>query len=368
MERALRRLRNVRFTMVSDKDTHQLSSTDCSHFEDVELAPPNAKYERWNGMKIILGTMEMGRRANQEQSEEMVNLFLSQGHEELDTALMYCGGETEKILGKMPKAFQERMIISTKANPWKTGGLQFDHVLIQTGTSLTSLRVKQVDILYLHAPDHKTPIEETLKAVQQLHQERVFKRFGLSNYAAWQVAEIYYICKQNTWVLPTVYQGMFNVITRDIYKELIPTLRRLNISFYAYNPLAGGILSGKYKFTDQNDKKPVGRFFGNDWAANYRKRYWNTSNFKAVELINNALKIAYSDNSVSIARACIRWMIHHSYLDIKFGDGVIIGASNIAHLKENLVACKEGPLDPQVVKAMDQAWEICRPVCPQYFR
>lgn len=100
----------------------------------------------------------------------------------------------------------------------------------------------------------------------------------------------------------------------------------------------------------------------------YRERYWNNANFEAVQLIQNALKIAYPDNSVSITQACLRWMIHHSCLDTKFGDGVILGASNIDHLKENLLSCKEGPLNAQVVKVMDQVWEICRPACPKYFR
>jgi aflatoxin B1 aldehyde reductase len=85
-----------------------------------------------------------------------------------------------------------------------------------------------------------------------------FKRFALSNYAAWEVMEIYHICKQRGFVLPTVYQGMYNALTRDVERELFPCLRRLGMSFYAYNPLAGGLLTGRYSYDDLQTQ-PIGR-------------------------------------------------------------------------------------------------------------
>src|SRR5690606_26118365 len=104
----------------------------------------------------------------------------------------------------------------------------------------------KADIFYLHFPDHKTPLEETLKACQKLYEEGKFKELGLSNYSSWQVSEIYNMCKNNGWVLPTVYQGMYNVITRDVEKELFPCIRYYNMRFYSYNPLAGGLLTERY--------------------------------------------------------------------------------------------------------------------------
>lgn len=102
-------------------------------------------------------------------------------------------------------------------------------------------------------------IEDTLAEVNELYKEGKFKSLGLSNFQAWEVAHIYHTCKANGYVTPTVYQGMYNAITRDVEKELLPCLRKLGISFYAYNPLAGGILTGKH----HGGEPDAGRFKDN---------------------------------------------------------------------------------------------------------
>ncbi|XP_020622286.1 aflatoxin B1 aldehyde reductase member 2-like [Orbicella faveolata] len=106
------------------------------------------------------------------------------------------------------------VFLATKANPWSGEGLKYDRVLEQLNISLKRLKRDSVDLFYLHAPDHNTPIEETLKAVNHLYKEGKFKYFGISNYASWEVTEIYYLCKMNNYPLPTVYQGMYNPVTR----------------------------------------------------------------------------------------------------------------------------------------------------------
>jgi len=206
-----------------------------------------------------------------------------------------------------------------------------------------------------------------LKAVNQLHKEGKFCRFGLSNYSAWQVAEIYYLSKQNNYILPTVYQGMYNPITRSVETELFPCLRHFKISFYAYNPLAGGLLTGRYKFTD-TENEPVGRFFGNSWAEAYRGRYWKKVNFDALDNIKHRLDEAYGEGKVSLVDASLRWMVHHSQLLTSLGDGIILGASNLDHLNANLKAVTQGPLEKAVVDAFDLAWVTCKSDCPLYFR
>ncbi|XP_059232325.1 aflatoxin B1 aldehyde reductase member 2-like [Mustela nigripes] len=100
-------------------------------------------------------------------------------------------------------------------------------------------------------------------------QEGKFVELGLSNYASWEVAEIC-ICRNNGWILPTVYQGMYNITTRQVETELFLCLRHFGLRFYAYSPLAGGLLTGKYE--DKDGNQPVGRFFGNNWAEIYRNR------------------------------------------------------------------------------------------------
>ncbi|KAF6738784.1 Aflatoxin B1 aldehyde reductase member 2 [Oryzias melastigma] len=275
----------------------------------------------------VLGTMAFGGRADAEQSREMVKTFLGRGHKHLDTAFMYMDGKSEAIIGDMelPKAVS----IATKANPWDGKTLKAESVRSQLETSLQRLRSSCVDLFYLHAPDHQNPIQDTLRACNELHKEGKFKELGLSNYASWEVAEIVCICRHNNWVVPTVYQ------------------------FYAYNPLAGGLLTGKYHYEDKDGSQPAGRFFGNSWAAAYRDRLWRRQ---------------YGSEKPSLTSAAIRWMYHHSQLKGDLGDGVILGMSSIEQLKQNLDAAEEGPLDQRVVDAFKDAWNLVAHECPNYFR
>ena len=179
-------------------------------------------------VRTILGTMEFGKRLNLEESERMSKAFLESQNvvsaAELDAAFMYAGGKTEEFIGEMDLRLKDNVQIATKANPWNNKLLDAAGVRKQLETSLQRLKLNCVQIFYLHAPDHKTPIIETLKAVNDMYQEKKFKEFGLSNYAAWQVAEICTICKNQGWILPTVYQGMYSSLTRAVEKELFPCL------------------------------------------------------------------------------------------------------------------------------------------------
>ncbi|XP_042333932.1 aflatoxin B1 aldehyde reductase member 4-like [Sceloporus undulatus] len=323
------------------------------------------------GRKVgtVLGTMEFGRRAPQEASGALLKAFLDRGYKELDTAYMYAGGESERILGVLLSGEDKAVKVATKANPWDGKTLKAESVCSQMEASLKRLQMESVDLFYLHAPDHETSVEETLAACDQLHKKGKFKELGLSNYASWEVAEIYSLCKANRWVLPTVYQGMYNATTRQIETELLPCLRHFGIRFYAYNPLAGGLLTGKYKYEDKDsNQQPSGRFFGNDWAKTYRDRYWKKHHFEGVALVEGALREAYSSNPPSLTSAALRWMYHHSKLQGDRGDAVIIGISNMEQLQQNLQYCEEGPLLPGVVEAFQKAWHLTAHDCPNYFR
>ncbi|KAK5239589.1 hypothetical protein LTR16_011733, partial [Cryomyces antarcticus] len=116
--------------------------------------------------------------------------------------------------------------------------------------SLAQLQTDCVDIFYLHAADRSVPFAETLRAVDALHRAGKFVQLGLSNFAAFEVAEVVMTCKANGWVRPSIYQGMYNAITRSIEAELIPACRRYGLDIVVYNPIAGGIFSGKYKSAD----------------------------------------------------------------------------------------------------------------------
>ncbi|KAJ4926785.1 hypothetical protein JOQ06_014531 [Pogonophryne albipinna] len=314
----------------------------------------------------LLGTNSFGSKADKEQSLEMVKTFLDRGHVLLDTAIMYADGKAETFIGSMnlPKTVS----IATKANPWNGKTLKPESVRSQLESSLQRLQTDCVDLFYLHIPDRQNPIQDTLKACNELHKEGKFKEFGLSNYASWEVAKIVSLCRLNNWIVPTVYQGMYNATTRQVETELLPCLRYYGMRFYAYNPLAGGLLTGKYHNIDKDGPLPEGRFSSDIWAAAYRDRYWKQSQFEAINLVIEALETVYGLEKPTMTSAAMRWMYHHSQLKGDLGDGVIIGMSSIDQLQQNLAAAEEGPLDERVVTAFNDAWNLVAHECPNYFR
>ncbi|UCH40846.1 MAG: aldo/keto reductase, partial [Gammaproteobacteria bacterium] len=151
-------------------------------------------------MKLILGSMTFGDQVDQQTAAEMIERYLQTGNNEIDTAYTYCDGKTEALLGNLLSAIpRERIYLATKVNPWNDAGLRPEQVHKQLNESLERLGCEQVDLLYLHSPDLETPVEQTLQACFELYQQGKFRDFGLSNYAAWQVAEVVETCRRHGW-------------------------------------------------------------------------------------------------------------------------------------------------------------------------
>lgn len=311
-------------------------------------------------MKSVLGTMTFGGQVDEAGARAIIDAFVAAGHDHLDTAYIYCDGKTESMLGRLISPPQRgRLHLATKAYPLEDGGLSAASVESQLDTSLKRLNTDGVDLFYLHSPDLDTPIGDTLEACRRLHGAGKFKALGLSNYAAWQVAEIAEWCESKGWLRPEVYQGMYNALTRDVERELFPCLRNYGIAFYAYNPLAGGLLTGKHSAQDASHGG--GRFAR---QQNYRERYWGSAYFEAVE----SVKQACVERGIALVDAALRWLTHHSLMSAEAGDAVILGATRLDHLEANLRAMQQGPLPDPVVEAFDEGWRITRPVCIKYFR
>ncbi|KAK7795158.1 hypothetical protein U0070_012854 [Myodes glareolus] len=302
----------------------------------------------------VLGALEMGRRMDPTSSAAAVQAFLKRGHTEIDTAFVYGEGQSETILGGLGLGLGRsgcKVKIATKAIGTFGRTLKPDDVRFQLETSLKRLQCPRVDLFYLHMPDDNTPIEETLQVCHQLHQEGKFVELGLSNYASWEVAEI----------------GMYNATTRQVEKELFPCLRHFGMRFYAFNPLAGGMLTGRYKYQDKERKQPESRFFGGPVSQLYMNRYWKEEYFKGIALVEKALTSTYGASTPSMTSAALRWMYHHSQLKGAHGDAVILGMSSLQQLEQNLACVEEGPLEPAVVEAFDQAWNLVAHDCSNYF-
>lgn len=311
-------------------------------------------------MKVILGTMNFGPQLDLQQSTEMVGQFLQTGNCELDTAYVYNGGDTENFLGQiLPPLEPSTYSIATKVHPRITGKLDRETVLMEFQESLRRMKRDNVDLLYFHFPDRKTPVEEALETVAELYEAGKVKAFGLSNYPAWEVVAITYKCERYGCPKPVVYQGMYNALCRNVEPELFPALRSLGMRFYAFNPLAGGMLTGKHQHF--GDKPQPGRFAR---LKSYRDRYWKQSYFDAVEHV----KSLTDAEGISLAEAAYRWLSVHSCMDGSKGDGIILGASKIEQMTQNLEALSKGALPAHIVEALDEAWDIARPDSPPYFK
>ncbi len=310
--------------------------------------------------RVILGTMTFGQQVEEGVGGRMVEGFFDRGGVEIDSAHIYSGGRSEEILGRLLKGRRrEGYRVASKVHPSVEGGLSAKSVRRQLGTSLRRLQLDSVDLLYLHQPDPETPIEVTLEACAGLRERGLFRELGLSNYAAWQVADICRLGAREGWPIPGVYQGMYNAVTRDVERELFPCLRAMGMRFYAYNPLAGGVLSGRYKW--RSDVPAEGRF--KEYGF-YVKRYWKQSYVEACARIGEAC----AKEGLAEPEAALRWLARHSNADAAAGDGVIIGASKLEHAQANHRACLGAELPEGIVAAFQSAWEAVRPDCPKYFR
>lgn len=311
-------------------------------------------------MKLILGTMNFGPQLDLNASQSMIESFLETGNNELDTAYVYNGGTTEEYLGSiLPKLEPNSCYLATKVHPRITGKLDRETILMEFNESLRRMKQESVDLLYFHFPDGRTPIEEALETITELKGQSKIKEFGLSNYPAWQVVEIWYKCEKYGFLKPTVYQGMYNAVCRNVDSELFPAIHSLGIRFYAFNPLAGGLLSGKQL---DFDKVPEpGRFAR---LKSYRDRYWKHSYFDAL----GEIKKACDEENVPMAEAAYRWLVNHSNMNAAFGDGILLGASRIEQMEQNINASQKGKLPQCILEAMNTAWEIAKPDSPAYFK
>jgi aflatoxin B1 aldehyde reductase len=215
---------------------------------------------------------------------------------------------------------------------------------------------------YLHRPDHNTPFEDTLREVNNLFKKGYFCRFGISNYAAWEVAQICELCIKNGWKKPDAYQGIYNALHRAVEPELFPCLRYYSISFYEYNPLAGGYLTDRY---ERGMSEPGGRFKpATKQGDAYRRRYWNDAYFDALDIVRPVA----ARLGLTTTEAALRWVSHHSLMKKEHGDAVIIGASSVKQLEENLRNLGKGPLPEEMIRAFDEGWAVAKSVCTPYFR
>ncbi|KAK2764403.1 hypothetical protein FQN54_009097 [Arachnomyces sp. PD_36] len=319
--------------------------------------------------RVILGLMTFGpdeklgaRITSLDEFNRCLDHLQQQGYNEIDTARVYIDGKQEGFTAQAN--WKSRgLTIATKWYPNQPGDHKAEVVKQKCNESLKELGTDCVDIYYLHAADRSVPFAETLEAVNELHKQGKFVQLGLSNYTAFEVAEIVTMCNERGWVRPTIYQAMYNAITRSIEAELIPCCRRYGMDIVIYNPLAGGLFSGKYKSTEVPTE---GRYSDvSNEGVSYRGRYFKDATFDALRLIEPVVQ----KHNLTLLETAMRWCHHHSALKMENGgrDGVIVGVSSFSQLEGNLKDLEKGPLPDEVVAVLDEAWMITKATTTNYW-
>ncbi len=309
--------------------------------------------------RLSFGNMTFGSQTDQATAQRMIDRLLDAGVNFLDTANVYNQGRAEEMLGAILAGRRQRVILATKGRAKmekapEESGLSRAAMLKAIDSSLRRLKTDYVDLYYLHQPDWDVPIEETLGAMDELVRAGKVRYPAVSNYAAWQVCEIHWICQRNGYKPPYISQPMYNLLGRSIEEEYLPFCKRFGVAVVPYNPLAGGLLSGKHVRV----QGPItgSRFDGNKL---YLDRYWHDDYFAAVE----ELRTIARDAGKTLVELSFQWLLAQQQVD-----SVILGASRLEQLEENLKACEGGALDAPTLERCDTVWRRLRGITPKYNR
>ena len=256
--------------------------------------------------RISLGSFfTFGGQLPEADAIRMVHRSLEAGINFIDTADVYGRGASETILGKALEGKRDGVVLATKVrgnmgpDTYRDVGLHRWHIKRAVEASLKRLRTDCVDILFFHAPDYNTPVEESLEAADLLVREGKVLYLGMSNHAAWQMARAQAIAERERLTKPVVSQVVYNLIARSVERELLPFCQDQKVGVTVYNPLAAGLLTGKHR---ADAGPPAGTRF--DVNKEYYARYWRESNFAAVEEL---VKIA-AEAGISPVALSFRWL------------------------------------------------------------
>ncbi|MFB4274536.1 aldo/keto reductase [Nonomuraea sp. MTCD27] len=311
--------------------------------------------------RLVLGTMTFGDTVDASGAAHLLDLALEAGVTGVDTANAYADGVTEEIVGGLLAGRRDRIVLATKAGmPHPDHG---DHAPLSAAGlraglegSLRRLKVEHVDLFYLHQPDRRTPLRETLATVADLTTEGKIRAFGVSNFAAWQIVEINHVAEEVGAPRPVIAQQLYNLLARRLEEEYCEFARTSGLVTMVYNPLAGGLLTGRHRLSETPS---TGRFGDSKLAGMYRQRYWAPELFEATaELAELA-----DASGIDLVQLSLRWLLGREEVD-----ALLLGASREEHLRANLAAAQAGSLPSDVLDACDAVGARLRGPMPPYNR
>lgn len=310
---------------------------------------------------LVLGTMTFGDTVDIETARRMVDAAVDAGITSIDTANGYAGTLSEQFLGEILQDRWDTVSVATKAGIYpgdSAGAPLLSAVGLRSSleASLSRLGTDHVDLLYLHQPDRTVPIEETVGAVGELIKEGKTHSFGVSNFAAWQIADVFTACDALGTPRPVVAQQLYNLVARRIEAEYVEFALAKQLDTMVYNPLGGGLLTGRHSFTHDPSE---GRFGDSALSSMYRDRYWNESTFAVIE----RLAAIAAEAGVSLPELSMRWLLSKPVVN-----QILLGGSKPHQLEANVAAVEAGPLPADVVEACDVAGAVLFGSMPAYNR
>ncbi|MBI2868322.1 MAG: aldo/keto reductase [Chloroflexi bacterium] len=304
---------------------------------------------------VCMGTMTFGNQASEADSVDIVRRALDAGVNFFDTADMYAEGRSEEIVGKALKNDRHAVVLATKVGqrvaPGHNGlGLSRRHIVESIEGSLRRLGTDYIDLYYAHLADPDTPLDETLRAFDDLVRQGKVRYIACSNFRAWLLCKALWESDKRGLARFDCVQPPYNLLTRDIEYELLPLCASEGVGVCAYNPLAGGLLSGKH---DPSKPPAAGtRFTLERTGQLYYDRYWTPANFEAVASLAGIAR----QRGRSLAQMSLAWILGNPAIT-----SVIYGASSLEQFEENLGAT-EITLSPEELAACDEVWQRLRPL------
>ncbi len=295
---------------------------------------------------LALGTMNFGKRTSAAESKAIVRRALDLGIVHLDTANAYGDGLSETLVGEALGGDREGISVATKCGfgrvNGKPEGLSRARIREAIEGSLRRLGTRYIDVYYLHVPDHDTPIDESLDALAELLEEKKILAWGVSNYGAWQILEMIHKAEARAMPRPVMAQQLYNVLLRQLDVEYFPFARQYGLHTTVYNPLAGGLLTGKH--TRDGSTQRGSRF---DKNRLYQGRYFTDGMFSRTEAV---LEVARAQ-SMSLIELAYAWLSTAPGVD-----SVLLGPASVKQLEESVAACALA-LSPEARRGVDALYK-----------
>ncbi|SFE59392.1 Predicted oxidoreductase [Paenibacillus algorifonticola] len=279
--------------------------------------------------ELCLGTMTFGNTTNEQDSLEMINRFVERGGNFLDTANVYVSGRSEEIVGKAIKGRRSEMVVATKVrmttSPDINGvGLSRKHIMDGVEASLKRLQTDYIDLYQVHVWDHATPIEETLRTLDDLVTSGKVRYIGCSNFFAWQLMKYLAWSDANRYVRFVSLQPQYSLVSRQMDREMMSLCLEENVGVIPWAPLGGGFLTGRYDRTEPIEGRLTSKVGESAWANRA-----NEQNFAVLDAVMAAAK----ELDKTPAQVSLNWLLQREGIT-----SPIFGASTLAQYEDNMGA------------------------------